>query len=120
MWHFIPIKLNGLGAGSNQLFLPKARIFGKLAVPSQTGITSGATDLVITEITDATLTPLATLLTLTNIVTPYSEIPKKLGVGATGTVDTILGYQLIGSINIAITQGVANATVGVWVLTDDD
>jgi hypothetical protein len=120
MWNFIPIQLNGLGSGSNQLFNTKMRIFAKFAVPAQAGITSGATDIVITEIDNKGLTPLTTLLTLTNIVTPYSEIPKKLGIGATGTTDTVLGYQGIGSLNIAITGGVANASVGVWVLLDDD
>ena len=120
MWHYIPIQLNGLGAGSNKLFSTKAQILGKFAVPTQAGITSGATDIVITEITDATLTPLTTILTITNVVTPYSEIPKKLGVGATGAADTVLGYQLVGSLNIAITSGVANASVGVWVLLTDD
>jgi hypothetical protein len=120
MWNFVSIPLNGLGAGSNQLFVKKARLLGKFAVPAQAGITSGATDVIITEITDATLTPLTTLLTITNIVTPYSEIPKKLGVSPVNAADTLLGYQLVGSLNIAITQGVAGATVGVWVLLDDD
>ena len=120
MWHYIPIQLNGLGAGSNQLFSTKTQILMKFAVPVQAGITSGATDLVITEITDAGLTPLGTILTITNIVTPYSEIPKKLGVSPANVADTILGYQGIGSLNIAITSGVANASVGVWVLLTDD
>lgn len=120
MWNYIQISLNGLGAGSNQLYVDKTRVFMKFAVPAQPGIISGGTDIVITEIAGIGNTPLGTLLTITNITTPYSKIPKDVGVTPANVADTQYNYYGIGSLDIAVTQGTPNTSVGVWVLTDDD
>jgi len=97
-----------------------------VAIPVQPGINSGVTKVVVSHLLPQP--PVAqfpngfdpaAILTLTTVTTPYSEIPKRLGVSPTNTADTALGFQLVQSINVSVTSGVANKLVYVLILTDD-
>ena len=116
MWIPLDIQLNGIGSGIGVINVPKAQVWGKFAVPAQAGVTSGATNIVVTEIAGSGNSPLTTLLTITNIVTPYSEILQRLPVDKVNAAGTSLVYQLVGSLQINVVRGSNNARVTVWVL----
>lgn len=121
MWQSVTIPLNGSGAG-NASILTKANLpFGnegqtalllKVYIPAQPGFVSGATDVVISEVMPDSL--LNTIATLTNPTTPVTKPLKSLDYDSTGTVTTNYDFQGVSSVNVAIAQGNANATVTVW------
>jgi hypothetical protein len=116
MWNLVRVQLAG-GVGNANLLLQQSEIVSLIAIPAQAGITSGTTDIVISHIVpDAASTPFP-LLTLTNVVTPYSNTPSAVPVNAANVAQSNNVPVVAAGINISITSGVGANVVDVWILT---
>ncbi len=119
MWNLISIPLTG-GVGNGNLIIPRTRVLGGVAIPTQTAIISGSTKVVLSHILpDGSLTAFP-ILTLTTVTTPYNEIAQKKPVDPTNTQQSSTNYQLCQSLNVSITGGNGSGPASVWVLLDDD
>ena len=123
MWNLVAFKTDANGAGNANINLNSAQIFGAIIIPVQDGINSGTTKLVVSHLLPSSLAvapPPVTLFTAATVTTPFYEVPKKLGTSPTNVADTVLGFQLVGSLNLSITSGVANKDVNILVLLTND
>lgn len=120
MWNLVSIPLNSSGVGNADLKIFKTRALVAVGVPSQPAITSGVTGLVITHVLpDAVFTALP-LLTLATIATPYCETPSKPPVNPTGVPQSNNVFVFHASLNVRITNGVANQLATIALLLSDD
>lgn len=116
MWNLVRIQLAS-GVGNANLLLQQSEIVNLIAIPTQAGINSGVTKVVISHIVpDAAQTPFP-LLTLTTVTTPYSNVPSAVPVNAANVAQSNNVPVVAAGINISITSGVGNNVVDVWILT---
>lgn len=123
MLNVVSFTTDANGAGNGNIVINSAEILGAIIIPVQDGINSGTTKLVISHLLPSNLPvapPPVTIFTANTVTTPFYEVPKKLGTSPTNVADTALGFQLVGSINVSITNGVANKPVNIFVLLTDN
>lgn len=122
MWQSVSIPLTA-GSG-NATILTKANlpfnnegaplILHKIYIPAQPGVTSGATDFIVSEVTPDGL--LTAMYTLTNPTIPFNKPVESLFSDGTGTATTNYVLQAVNSVNVSVAQGNGAERVTVWLL----
>lgn len=113
---FLPIAVTttggaGVSAGNASKPLVGDNLFMAIHIPTQASIVSGASDVTIKTIMgDGSF---VTLLTLTDVVTPYYNAVQITSVNATGAAGGLVN-PLVSGLNVAIAQG-NDGTSNIWV-----
>jgi len=122
-WNLASIPLDAAGAGNVNIGLndgSHTQLLLKVAIPIQPGLTSGTSDIIISDVPPNGIALFPPLLTLTNVTLPYSAVgPQALPVNSANVAQSNYVYQGVHGVNVTVAQGVAGQTAQVWILLSD-